>query len=212
MSAHPGTAERRKALGGADYVVNAIQVGGYKPSTVIDFEIPAKYGLRQTIADTLGIGGIFRGLRTIPVLRSIAADMAEVCPDAWFLNYSNPMSILTMALLRHLGYYVTESSEHNAEYSPWWIKGRYPELVERFNIPLDEYPRRCERQIAEWQTLRDGAAAVAIRRPQPDQHQRATADRGSRLQRQPRACLPCGDARPALRGGTVTGRHPRHGR
>ncbi len=243
ISAHSGLAARRQALQGATYVVNAIQVGGYRPSTVIDFEIPKKYGLNQTIADTLGIGGIFRGLRTIPVLMDIAADMEAVCPDAWFLNYTNPMAMLTMALvrrgiktvglchsvqvcadhllkdlemaeavknlqwkiaginhmawlleitdggqdlypeikrraaaknalalqdaskrhgdmvryemMRHLGYYTTESSEHNAEYTPFWIKQRYPHLVEKFNIPLDEYPRRCERQIAEWQSLRD---------------------------------------------------------
>src|SRR5690554_3303308 len=92
--------DRRKALAGSDYVINAIQVGGYEPSTVIDFEVPKKYGLRQTIADTLGIGGIFRALRTIPVLLDFARDMEEVCPDAWFLNYTNPMSILTGAMLR----------------------------------------------------------------------------------------------------------------
>ena len=242
VTAHLGVSERRAALSGADYVVNAIQVGGYRPSTVIDFEIPNRYGLRQTIADTLGIGGIFRGLRTIPVLMDIAADIEAVCPGAWLLNYTNPMSMLTMALLRRgvkavglchsvqlcvpkllsalgmeeghlalrwkiaginhmawllelsdgdrdlypevkrraaeknaaaladpalrhgdmvryelmkwLGYYVTESSEHNAEYSPYWIKAAYPELIDRFNIPLDEYPRRCEKQIADWKILR----------------------------------------------------------
>jgi alpha-galactosidase len=241
VTAHLGTTERKAALGGADYIVNAIQVGGYEPSTVIDFEIPKKYGLRQTIADTLGIGGIFRSLRTIPVLMDIADDILEVCPDAWFLNYSNPMAMLTMALLRrgiktvglchsvqvcadhllksldlpidnlqwkiaginhmawlleitrdgvdlypeiktraaaknaaaqapggakhpdmvrfemlrHFGYYITESSEHNAEYTPYWIKNRYPELVDQYNIPLDEYPRRCREQIARWATMRD---------------------------------------------------------
>lgn len=229
--------DRREALRGANYVVNAIQVGGYEPCTVTDFEIPKKYGLRQTIADTLGIGGIFRALRTIPVMLDIAKDMEELCPDAWFLNYTNPMAMLTGAMLRatsvktvglchsvqacvpHLlkgldlginpedtqwkiaginhmawllevtkdgkdlyplikekarakqlkgphddmvryemmhrfGYYVTESSEHNAEYLPYFIKGKYPELIERFNIPLDEYPRRCIKQIERWKQMR----------------------------------------------------------
>ncbi|WP_338655265.1 alpha-glucosidase/alpha-galactosidase [Sporosarcina psychrophila] len=226
---------RKEALRGAKYVINAIQVGGYKPSTVIDFEIPKKYGLRQTIADTVGIGGIFRSLRTIPVMMDFAEDMQEVCPDAWFLNYTNPMSTLTGSMLRYtgiktvglchsvqdcaddllkglgmpsdniqwkiagtnhlawlleinrngkdlypeikkramekqktkhddmvryelmqrFGHYVTESSEHNAEYHPYFIKSKYPELIERFNIPLDEYPRRCVRQIEEWQSMRE---------------------------------------------------------
>ena len=232
-----GVENRRAALRGANYVVNAIQVGGYEPCTVTDFEIPKKYGLRQTIADTLGIGGIFRALRTIPVMMDFARDMEEVCPDAWFLNYTNPMAMLTGAMLRYtgiktvglchsvqvcastlmkdvgmeaqydervqtkiaginhqawlleiskdgkdlypeikrragalthkhddmvrleimkrFGYYVTESSEHNAEYMPFFIKDKYPELIERFNIPLDEYPRRCIRQIAEWEQRRD---------------------------------------------------------
>ncbi len=230
-----GVEMRREALRGADYVVNAIQVGGYEPCTVTDFEIPKKYGLKQTIADTLGIGGIFRALRTIPVMLDFAKDMEAECPDAWLLNYTNPMAMLTGAMLRltnvktvglchsvqvcaeHLlqglgmpfgetvqwkiaginhqawlleitkdgadlypeikrralartekhndmvryelmrrfGYYVTESSEHNAEYTPWFIKSRYPELIERFNIPLDEYPRRCVKQIAEWKERRD---------------------------------------------------------
>jgi alpha-galactosidase len=226
--------DRRAALKGADYVVNAIQVGGYKPATVIDFEIPKRYGLRQTIADTLGIGGIFRALRTFPVLEEFARDMEGLCPDAWFLNYSNPMAMLTGYMLRYtgvktvglchsvqtcasellsglgisldgvdyhiaginhmawllditrdgedlyplvkelaakrepnhhdlvryeimkqFGYYVTESSEHNAEYLPYFIKSRNPELIDRFKIPLDEYPRRCERQIAGWEQMRD---------------------------------------------------------
>lgn len=93
--------DRKAALNGAKYVVNAIQVGGYEPSTVIDFEIPKKYGLRQTIGDTLGIGGIFRALRTIPVMLDFAKDMEEVCPDALFLNYTNPMAMLTGAMLRY---------------------------------------------------------------------------------------------------------------
>jgi alpha-galactosidase len=228
-------ADRRKALAGASYVVNAIQVGGYEPCTVTDFEIPRKYGLGQTIGDTLGIGGIFRALRTIPVVLDFARDMEELCPDAWFLNYVNPMAMVTGAMLRRggvravglchsvqacvpvllrglgmdssgvrwkiaginhmawllevtrdgvdlypeikrraaerpgphddmvryeimrrFGCYVTESSEHNAEYNPWFLKARYPELVERFNIPLDEYPRRCVRQRQEWASMRAG--------------------------------------------------------
>ncbi|MDB5083821.1 MAG: family 4 glycosyl hydrolase, alpha-galactosidase/6-phospho-beta-glucosidase [Bacilli bacterium] len=227
--------DRKQALSGAKYVVNAIQVGGYDPCTITDFEVPKKYGLRQTIADTLGIGGIFRNLRTIPVMLDFAQDMQEVCPDAWFLNYTNPMAVLTNVmnryggiktvglchsvqgcashLLRQLdmpfdnlqwkiaginhmawlleitrngedlypeikrraaekqqtkhnnmvryemmfrfGYYVTESSEHNAEYLPYFIKKSYPELIERFNIPLDEYPRRCIRQIERWENMRE---------------------------------------------------------
>lgn len=229
-----GTEQRKDALRGADFVVNAIQVGLYDPCTIIDFEIPKKYGLRQTIGDTLGIGGIMRALRTIPVMDDFARDMAEVCPDALFLNYTNPMAMLTGYMLRytpiktiglchsvqvcsetllnelgmedklegrreliaginhmgwlleikdkngvdlypeiksridakladpdfkdkvrldyirHFGYYCTESSEHNAEYNPFYIKSKYPELIDRYNIPLDEYPRRCIRQIEGW--------------------------------------------------------------
>lgn len=227
--------DRKAALDGAKYVINAIQVGGYKPSTVIDFEIPKKYGLRQTIADTIGIGGLFRSLRTIPVMLDIAKDMEEMCPDAWLLNYTNPMATLTGAVSRYtnvkmvglchsvqvctsdllkdleipyenieeriaginhmawlleiksngkdlypeikkrakekqkkkhhdmvryelmdkFGFYITESSEHNAEYHPYFIKEKYPELIERFNIPLDEYPRRCEEQIENWQKTKE---------------------------------------------------------
>ncbi len=229
-----GVEERKDALRGANFVVNAIQVGLYDPCTIIDFEIPKKYGLRQTIADTLGIGGIFRGMRTIYVLKDFAKDMEEVCPDAWFLNYTNPMSIITGYMQRYtrvktvglchsvqvclsrllekldmadrlegsthkiaginhmawlleatdkngidlypeirrrakeknatekhgdmvrfdyidkLGYYCTESSEHNAEYNAFYIKPNRPDLIEKFNIPLDEYPRRCVKQIADW--------------------------------------------------------------
>ncbi|MDR2648259.1 MAG: alpha-glucosidase/alpha-galactosidase [Clostridiales bacterium] len=229
-----GVANRKDALKNADFVVNAIQVGLYEPCTVTDFEVPKKYGLRQTIGDTLGIGGIMRALRTIPILTDFARDMEEACPDAWFLNYVNPMSMLTGYMLRYtgvktvglchsvqvcvsgllnglgmedelegsrsiiaginhmgwlldvknrdgadlypeikkrayeknraekhgdmvrydyiekLGYYCTESSEHNAEYNPFYIKARYPELIEKFNIPLDEYPRRCVSQIQRW--------------------------------------------------------------
>ena len=230
-----GVENRKDALRGANYVVNAIQVGLYRPCTVTDFEVPKKYGLRQTIADTLGIGGIFRALRTIPVMQDFADDMAEVCPNAWFLNYTNPMAMLTgymqrytpiktvglchsvqvcashllkglnmpyddtyqwkiaginpqawlleirdpqgndlypeikrraaarnekhddmvrYELMKRFGYYVTESSEHNAEYTPYFIKDKYPELIERFNIPLDEYPRRCVNQIEKWTQMR----------------------------------------------------------
>ncbi len=235
IKAYLGVQNRKEALKGADYVVNAIQVGLYEPCTVTDFEVPKKYGLRQTIGDTLGIGGIFRALRTIPVMLDFAKDMEEVCPDAWFLNYTNPMCMLTGAMLRltpiktvglchsvqscvpdllknlqmtydpkmqwliaginhqawllsltqdgndlypevkrraeartekhydmvryeimkRFGYYVTESSEHNAEYMPFFIKDKYPELIDRFNIPLDEYPRRCVEQIKRWGAQRD---------------------------------------------------------
>ncbi len=234
------TQNRRKALKNADFVIVMIQVGGYKPSTVIDFEIPAKYGLKQTIADTLGIGGIMRGLRTVPVLVEIAQDMLEICPQAMMLQYVNPMAINCLGLshftpdlkyvglchsvqgtaadlardikvdindieyecaginhmafytkfakknpdgslvdlypkihavgqqgtfgpnwdgctnhvryevLKRLGYFVTESSEHFAEYTPWFIKNHQQELIQQFNIPINEYIRRCEKQIQEW--------------------------------------------------------------
>ncbi len=234
ISKYLGVENRKDALRGADFVVDAIQVGLYDPCTIIDFEIPKKYGLRQTIGDTLGIGGIFRALRTIVVLKEFAADMEEVCPNAWFLNYTNPMAMLagymqrytkiktvglchsvqvcSEGILRHLGmedklegrrekiaginhmawlleiedkdgndlypeikkrakeknatekhwdmvrfdyidklgYYCTESSEHNAQYNYLYIKENRPELIEKFNIPLDEYPRRCVNQIAGW--------------------------------------------------------------
>lgn len=230
-----GCEHRKDALRNASFVVNAIQVGGYDPCTITDFEIPNKYGLRQTIADTMGIGGIMRALRTIPVMAEFARDMEEVCPDALFMNYTNPMAMLTgymqrytkvktvglchsvqkcseelfkgldmedklegrheliaginhMAWLldiqdkngndlypqirslaaqknskekhsdmiryeyiKHFGYYCTESSEHNSEYSPYFIKSKYPEMIEEFNIPLDDYPRRCIKQIADWE-------------------------------------------------------------
>ena len=227
--------DRKEALRGAKYVVNAIQVGGYEPCTVTDFEVPKKYGLRQTIGDTVGIGGVFRALRTIPVMLDFARDMQEVCPDAWFLNYTNPMAVLTNVMITHggiktvglchsvqvcvpdlfrhlgmdatgvqskiaginhmawllevtkdgvdlypeikrrarekqkekhydmvrfelmfkFGYYVTESSEHNAEYHPYFIKSTHPELIEQLNIPLDEYPRRCVNQIESWKRMRE---------------------------------------------------------
>ena len=101
IECYVGVENRKEALRGADFVVNAIQVGGYDPCTIIDFEIPKKYGLRQTIADTLGIGGIMRALRTIPVMDDFAKDMAEVCPNALLLNYTNPMAILTGYMLRY---------------------------------------------------------------------------------------------------------------
>src|SRR3954451_2658888 len=236
------TTDRRKALDGADYAICMIQVGGYKPSTVIDFEIPKKYGLRQTIADTLGIGGIMRGLRTIPVLLDMCRDMEELCPDVTFLQYVNPMAMNCWAINRatkiktiglchsvqgtaeqlardigvpiedinyvcaginhmafylrferdgeslyplirkvleegrqpdwnrvryemfkRLGYFVTESSEHFSEYVPWFIKRDRPDLIEEFNIPLDEYIERCETQIAEWKDIR-----VALVDPDPE--------------------------------------------
>lgn len=249
ISTYLGVENRKDALRGASFVVNAIQVGLYDPCTITDFEIPKKYGLRQTIADTLGIGGIMRGLRTIPVLEDFARDMQEVCPDAWFLNYTNPMAILTGYMTRYtgiktvglchsvqscakdlldhvgmleevgednfydriaginhmawlleihdkqgndlypeirrraleinakalatndpekkhhdmvrfeyikrLGYYCTESSEHNSEYNMFYIKDKYPNLIADYNIPLDEYPRRCIEQIANWAKQRD---------------------------------------------------------
>jgi alpha-galactosidase len=228
------TTDRRAALKDADYAICMIQVAGYKPGTVTDFEIPKKYGLRQTIADTLGIGGIMRGLRTIPVLLDMCRDMEELCPHVTFLQYVNPMAMNCWAINRatrintvglchsvqgtagqlardinipineinylagginhmnfylkfeqngqdlyplirqvvaedrvpdwnrvryemfqRLGYFVTESSEHFSEYVPWFIKRDRPDLIEAFNIPLDEYIRRCEVQITAWQALRD---------------------------------------------------------
>ena len=234
ISCYAGTENLEKALCGAVFAVNAIQVGGYDPATIADFEIPKKYGLRQTIGDTLGIGGIMRALRTIPVMEQFGRVMEKVCPDVWFLNYTNPMAMLTGFMQRYtgvktvglchsvqgcsywllkgldmedrmegrreliaginhmgwlldirgkngedlypeirkrakeknarekhndmvrfdyiekLGYYCTESSEHNAEYNPFYIKSKYPELIDDFNIPLDEYPRRCIEQIKGW--------------------------------------------------------------
>lgn len=231
------TLDRREALDGADYAIGMFQVAGYKPGTVIDFEIPKKYGLRQTIADTLGIGGIMRGLRTIPVMLEMCRDMEALCPDVTFLQYVNPMAINCWAIqrassiktiglchsvqgtaeqlardigvpvaeinylcaginhmafylrferktavgtedlyprlrqviaqgrvpgwnrvryemLQRLGYFVTESSEHFAEYVPWFIKRDRPDLITQFNIPLDEYITRCEMQIAAWEQMR----------------------------------------------------------
>ncbi len=234
-----GVSQRKDALKDSSFVITTLQVGGYEPCTVTDFEIPKKYGLRQTIGDTLGIGGIFRALRTIPVFESLAEDMQEVCPDAYLLNYVNPMAIITgymqrftkiktiglchsvqvcsetllkslgmedsldgrqeliaginhmgwlleirdkngvdlypeirrraakknafekhsdmvrFEYIKRLGYYCTESSEHNAEYNPFFIKSKYPELIEKYNIPLDEYPRRCVDQISKWKERKD---------------------------------------------------------
>ncbi len=226
---------RREALDGADYAINMIQVAGYKPGTEIDFEVPKKYGLRQTIADTLGIGGIMRALRTIPVMLDMCKDMEEVSSkNLTFLNYVNPMCMNTWAVTRatkvktvglchsvqgtaeqlaqdigipigeinylcaginhmafylkferngedlyplirkvadegkapdwnrvryemltRLGYFVTESSEHFSEYTPYFIKRDKPELIERFNVPLDEYIRRCEEQIKGWHKMKE---------------------------------------------------------
>ena len=236
LGAHPtieATLDRRQSLDGADYAISMIQVAGYKPGTVTDFEIPKKYGLRQTIADTLGIGGIMRGLRTIPVLLDMCRDMEQLCPDVTFLQYVNPMAMNCWAINRatkiktvglchsvqgtaellsrdigvpiseinyvcaginhmafylrferngeslypligkvldegrqpdsnrvryetfkRLGYFVTELSEHFSEYVPWFIKRDRPDLIEKFNIPLDEYIRRCEVQNSQWHQLR----------------------------------------------------------
>ena len=236
--------DQRQALAGAHFVVVCFQIGGYEPSTVIDFEVPKQYGLRQTIADTLGIGGIMRGIRTVPHLWSICEDMLEVCPEAVMLQYVNPMAINTWAIaekfptikqvglchsvqgtamelahdldipyeeiryrsaginhmafylkfehrqadgsyrdlypdlirayregrapkpgwnprcpnkvryemMTRLGYFVTESSEHFAEYTPYFIKEGRDDLIEKFGVPLDEYPKRCIEQIAKWKT------------------------------------------------------------
>lgn len=225
--------DRAPALDGADFVIVMIQVGGYRPATVTDFEVPERLGLRQTIGDTMGAGGIMRALRTVPVLADIADDMRRLCPNALMLQYANPMAMICWALgrlapdirvvglchsvqktaqmladhlgedmadisydcaginhmafftrfekliaggrqdlyprlrqveppadervrydiLKRFGRFVTESSEHFAEYVPWYIKRDRPDLIERFNIPLNEYPRRCEAQIERWGTL-----------------------------------------------------------
>ncbi len=228
------TGDRDRALDGADYALSMFQVAGYRPGTVTDFEIPKRFGLRQTIADTMGIGGIMRALRTVPVLLDYCRAMERLCPDVTFLNYVNPMAMNMMAILketrirsvglchsvqgtagqladdigvpieeidylcaginhmafylkferegvdlyprirevldeerqpewnrvryemfRRLGYFVTESSEHFAEYCPHFIRRDRPDLIERFKIPLDDYIRRCEEQIAGWEKMRD---------------------------------------------------------
>jgi len=222
--------DRRAALAGCDHVINMIQVGGHA-ATLIDFDVPKRFGLRQTIGDTLGIGGIFRALRTIPVMQGIARDMFELCPDAWLLNYTNPMAMLCWSvyagtpikrvvglchsvqwttrglaelvgvpyeeveylgagvnhqawilqfrhrgrdlyplldeaierdpelrrrvrveMYRRLGYFPTESSEHSAEYLPWFM--RSDEMIERFRVPVDEYVRRSEENLREYQAMR----------------------------------------------------------
>jgi len=252
------TLDRRAALDGADYAISMFQVGGYKPSTVIDFEIPKKYGIRQTIADTLGIGGIMRGLRTIPVFLDTCKDMEELCPDVMFLQYVNPMAMNTWAInkaskiktvglchsvqgtaevlaedigipyneinyicaginhmafylkferngedlypkirqvaeaksyargyrnlanhvryevLRRTGYFVTESSEHFSEYVPWFIKSSQPDLLEQYEIPIDEYITRCELQIAEWE-----ADKAALERGELDEAYERSQEYGS---------------------------------
>jgi len=131
--AHPevlATADRRRALDGADYVINTIQVGMHD-ATVRDFEIPERYGLHQTIADTIGIGGIFRGLRTFPVLAGIARDMAEVCPDAWLLNYTNPMA-MNVTYLHHIAPTLKVLGLCHSVY--WTMIG----LCELIDVPFDE--------------------------------------------------------------------------
>jgi alpha-galactosidase len=227
ISAH---LDRREALRGADFVVDTIQVGGAR-ATQMDFDVPARFGLRYTIADTVGVGGVFRGLRTIPVVLGIARDMQEICPDALFLNYTNPLAIVVRAvseatsirivglchsvfwtvdrlagylglprdevdaetaglnhhawllrlehrgrdlypdlrafieagrapeddlvradLFRRVGFYPTESSEHHAEYNPWYIGKRDAggDAVERFHVPIGEYLARVARNLDEF--------------------------------------------------------------
>ena len=227
--------DRREALDGADYVINSIQVGGHA-ATVRDHEIPARYGVRQTIGDTLGIGGIIRTLRTAPVMLGIGNDMAEVCPGAWLLNYTNPMAMIcqlvyqgtpqtqvvglchsvqgTMEMIaglcgvpveevtyfgaginhqtflyrlehggeslyprldeaiernpdllrrvrvdmyRRLGYFPTESSEHSAEYSPWYM--RHDSEIERFRIPVADLVGRGEEGLEEYERVKAELAA-----------------------------------------------------
>src|SRR3954451_16699541 len=227
--------ERRAALDGADFAINMVQVGMHE-ATVADLELPARHGLRQTIGDTLGVGGIFRALRTIPVLLGIGEDLAAVAPHAWLLNYTNPMAILCQAyaegsphkqmvglchsvqhtsrhlselagvpfdevtflgagvnhqafilrlerdgedlyprvdaaieadpeqlrrvrvqMYRRLGYFPTESSEHGAEYLPWYL--RDPEAVERLQIFVGDYVQRSERNLAEYEEVRRRLAA-----------------------------------------------------
>ncbi len=233
------TTDRRSALSGADFVINAIQVGGYDPCVINDFELPKRFGLRQTYADTLGIGGIFRGLRTIPVVSEFARDIEELCPDAWLLNYVNPMCIVTGYLqrrtkihcvglchsvqvctrdllaglgmdadnvtdriaginhqawllevkrgkedlypeirrraaerekphddlvryevMRRFGYYVTESSQHSAEYMPYFIKRAYPELIEQLGIKTEMYREWGASQTSYWENVEREFAAT----------------------------------------------------
>jgi alpha-galactosidase len=226
------TLDRREALRGADFVINMVQVGGFD-STLIDFEIPRKYSLHFTIADTTGPGGIFRALRTYPMLTGMCRDMMELCPRAVLLNYANPMSMnmqtvsrttpelravglchsvqgtfnqlmgylgedpckvaftcaginhmafylriekdgedlyprlfdamsrpevydsnrVRFEIMRRLGYFVTESSEHNAEYSPWFIPHGL-EVTRKFDVPIDEYLRRCDGIVEQFERMR----------------------------------------------------------
>ena len=251
--------DRKEALKDADFVQSTIQVGGYKPSTIIDFEIPEEFGLKQTIADTLGIGGIMRGLRTIPVLLDIAKDIMEICPKALWLQYVNPMcsnmiainksfsEIKTLGLchsvqgtaemladdlgekiedidyvcaginhmafyqkfqkksnnedlyprlkiladkiindeelssrsrekteysnkvlhekvryeiLKRFGYFVTESSEHFAEYVPWFIKKNRQDVIDKYKIPINEYIDRCEISNKVWDELENNINSI----------------------------------------------------
>jgi alpha-galactosidase len=234
--------DRLVAVDGADYVINAVQVGGYA-ATRADFDIPARYGVRQTIGDTIGIGGISRGLRTLPVAIGIGEDLAKVAPDAYLLNYSNPMAMLPwgvyagtpfdrvvglchsvrdthtllagllgheskdvdfvtagfnhqafvlrferegvdlypalreviesnpelqrrvrVEMFRHLGYFPTESSEHSAEYVPWFM--RHDSEVEQFRIFVGDYLQRSERNIDEYEATRrelEDEASLAVR-------------------------------------------------
>ncbi len=242
------TLDRQRALDSADYAISMFQVGGYKPATVTDFDIPKKYGLRQTIGDTLGIGGIMRAVRTIPVFLEMTQEMEQLCPEVTHLNYVNPMVMNCLAMNRastintiglchsvqgtaeqlagdigvpigevnylcaginhvafylkferngedlypkirevaqsgkvpmrghadrtdggtrglsdavryemfkRLGYFVTESSEHFSEYTPWFIKEGREDLLEEYDIPLDEYLTRCERQIEGWHEMKE---------------------------------------------------------
>jgi len=132
VSKYLGIPNRKDALRGADFVVNAIQVGRYDPCTIIDFEVPKKYGLRQTIGDSYGIGGIFRALRTIPVLADFARDMEDVCPNAWFLNYTNPMAMLSGFMQRYTGIQTVglcHSVQGTAMMLARWIGAPYEEIT-----------------------------------------------------------------------------------
>ncbi len=129
------TTDRRAALDGADYAISMIQVGGYKPSTVVDFEVPKKYGLRQTIADTLGIGGIMRGLRTIPVLLDMCRDMEELCPDVTFLQYVNPMAMNCWAIDR-----ATSIKTVGLCHS---VQGTAEQLAHDIGVPIEEINFVC---------------------------------------------------------------------
>jgi alpha-galactosidase len=127
--------DRREALDGAGYALNMVQVGGYEPATITDFEIPKKYGLRQTIADTLGVGGIMRAVRTIPVMLDFAADMEEVCPDAWLLNYTNPMAMCTWG--------VSEGSTIRTVGLCHSVFGTAWQLASRVGVPFEEVNYVC---------------------------------------------------------------------